>query len=418
MQWSRLGRKLLEFYLAAETGTSVRASDSAVTSVLDSPPAAAASVPASPASASARKPPLPALTGLRTILAVNVMFFHFTPPHPEFLTPVISNAYVFVGFFFLISGFVLAYNYADRPRLEKRRFYLARLSRVYPTYLLVLLLSLPFLSIEWQAHTHRDFFWGLVLTPLALQGWVPTLATFWNTVGWTLPAELMLYLLFPFLLAGLGRQSSRLATPLRLGAAIGVVWLIGIMPHCIYFLTNPDHLPAQADRFTYAFWLRALKYSPVAYVCTFTAGVLLARLHARLDLAASRRFLAAAVALAGLALFFALGVSRVPYVLVHGALLLPLFALLLLGLAGPNPIASVLAWKPIVLFGETTFALYLLHFNAFMLIHFYKLPEKLHVVRYDPWISYAVIMLMALCVTRFFEQPARRFVLRFAGSKG
>ena len=345
------------------------------------------------------------------------MFFHFTPPHPAFLTPVIGNAYVFVGFFFLISGFVLAYNYADRPRLEKRRFYLARLARVYPTYLLVLLLSLPFLGVEWQAHTHRDFFFGLLLTPLALQSWVPALATFWNTVGWTLPAELTLYLLFPFLLTAIARQSTRLATPLRLGLAILVLWMIGITPHVIYFLTNPDHLPAQANRFTYAFWLRALKYSPLAYLCTFTSGILLARLHARLDLAAARRFLAAAVALAGLALFFMFAADKVPYVLVHGALLLPLFALLLLGLAGPNPITSVLAWRPIVLLGETTFALYLLHFNAFLLIHFYQLPEKLHVVRFDPWISFAFILLMALGVTRFFEQPARRFVLRLAAPK-
>ena len=79
------------------------------------------------------------------MLAVNVVFFHFTPPHPSFLTPVIDNAYVFVGFFFLISGFVLGYNYADRPVLVKRQFYLARVSRVYPTYVLVLLLSGPFL---------------------------------------------------------------------------------------------------------------------------------------------------------------------------------------------------------------------------------------------------------------------------------
>lgn len=365
----------------------------------------------------ARKPPLPALTGLRTILAVNVMFFHFTPPHPEFLSPVINNAYVFVGFFFLISGFVLAYNYADRPRLEKRRFYLARLSRVYPTYLLVLLLSIPFLSMEWQAHTPREFYVGLLLTPLALQAWIPSLATFWNTVGWTLPAELTLYLLFPFLLVAIARQSHRLASPLRLGLAILAIWLVGITPHLVYFLTNPDHLPAQADRFTYAFWLRALKYDPVAYVCTFTAGVLLARLHATLNLGASRRFASAAVSLAGLALFFAFAADRVPYVLLHGALLLPLFALLLLGLAGSNPISSVLAWKPIVLFGETTFALYLLHFNAFLLIHFYKLPEKLHVDRYDPWISYGFIVLLAWCVTRFFEQPARRFVLGFAQPK-
>ena len=124
----------------------------------------------------ARKPPLPALSGLRTILAVNIMFFHFTPPLPAWLHPVVDNAYVFVGFFFLISGFILAYNYADRPRLSLRSFYVARLSRVYPVYLLVLLLSLPFLRAEWLAHTRGDFYLGLLLTPFALQGWSPALA--------------------------------------------------------------------------------------------------------------------------------------------------------------------------------------------------------------------------------------------------
>ena len=42
------------------------------------------------------------------------MFFHFTPPHMRLLYPLIDSGYVFVGFFFLLSGFVLAYNYAGR----------------------------------------------------------------------------------------------------------------------------------------------------------------------------------------------------------------------------------------------------------------------------------------------------------------
>ena len=116
-------------------------------------------------------------------------------------------------------------------------------------------------------------------------------------------------------------------------------------------------------------------------------------------------------ALAGLGLFFAFGVQHVPYVLVHGALLLPLFALLLVGLAGASPVASIFAWKPLMLFGETTFALYLLHFNVIILIHYYNLPERLHVARFDPWISYAAVMLLALAVLYGFERPARRWVL-------
>ena len=49
-----------------------------------------------------RKPPLPAMTGVRTLLAVNIMLFHFTPPHMQALAPIFDNGFVFVGFFFLI----------------------------------------------------------------------------------------------------------------------------------------------------------------------------------------------------------------------------------------------------------------------------------------------------------------------------
>ena len=361
----------------------------------------------SPSAPHARKPALPALSGLRTVLAVNVMFFHFTPPHPAFLSPLIDNAYVFVGFFFLISGFVLGYNYAERPVLSKRTFYLARISRVYPVYLLVLVLSFPFLMIEWRAHSHADFFVGLALTPLALQGWSPSLATFWNTVGWTVPAEFLLYALFPYLLLFFASHSHRLATPTKLALAIAALWAVGILPHIAYLIFNPDHLTAPATRYTYGVWLRIIKYSPALYICTFSAGVLLARLHGLLVLTPMRRGLMAFFALAALVIFFMFGVERIPYVLVHGSMLLPLFSLLLIGLAGPNPIAAIFSWKPIMWLGETTLALYLLHFNAFILIHLYKLPERLHVERFDPWISFAFIILMAIVVLKFYERPAR-----------
>jgi peptidoglycan/LPS O-acetylase OafA/YrhL len=346
------------------------------------------------------------------------MFFHFTPPHPNFLTPLFNTAYVFVGFFFLISGFVLAYNYADRPSLSKRKFYVARLSRVYPVYLLTLLLSIPFLVIaERPAHTLAGFITGLILTPLALQSWSPTLATFWNTVGWTVPAEFALYLVFPFLLLLIAAHSHRFATPRRLIGLILAVWIVGILPHITYFLVNPDHLAAPADRFTYAHWLRVLKYNPAPYLCTFTAGVLLARLHAMLRLSPRQRTLLALAALTALTLFLAFAVDHVPYVIVHGSLLLPIFATLLLGLAGPNPIASIFAWGPIVKVGETTFSLYLLHFNAFLLIHYFKIPERLHLARFDPWLSYGVIVALAFAVLRFYEAPARAFVLRTLSPK-
>jgi peptidoglycan/LPS O-acetylase OafA/YrhL len=95
---------------------------------------------------------------------------------------------------------------------------------------------------------------------------------------------------------------------------------------------------------------------------------------------------------------------------------MPVFAALIFGLAGPHPISSVFSWKPILLIGESTYCLYLLHFNVFMLIHMYNLPERLHLQWADPWISYAVLLLLAIAVYKWFENPARQAILNRWGS--
>ena len=70
----------------------------------------------------------------------------------EVFGPIFNNGFVFVGFFFLISGFILAYNYAERPTpLVKRDFWVARFSRLYPVYLVALALSFQMLESEWGA---------------------------------------------------------------------------------------------------------------------------------------------------------------------------------------------------------------------------------------------------------------------------
>jgi peptidoglycan/LPS O-acetylase OafA/YrhL len=344
---------------------------------------------------------------VRTLLAVNIVFFHFTPPHMRYLYPMINNAYVFVGFFFLLSGYILAYNYADRPGpMVKRKFWRARFARLYPVYLLSLAFSFKMLQAEWHVRSHGQFLSGVVLTPLLLQGWSPVLATFWNTVAWTLSAEVVLYAAFPWLI-----RLPWPKTPGRLIALLLGVWALGLVPHTLYLLLNPDHLLAPANRYTYGYWLRALKYTPLAYVCTFFAGVTLGKIQARVTLSPRQRMLIAGASLAALVVFFATAVEHVPYVLLHGGLIVPLFSALVIGLSGKNAIASVFAWRPIVLLGQTTYCLYLLHFNAMNLIRMYRLPELLNVEALDPWISYAAVLVLAFVAMHLVERPASRAIL-------
>lgn len=361
-----------------------------------------------PAPRPAKRPQLPALTGIRTLLAFNIVLFHFTPPYLGPLRPLVENGFIFVNVFFLISGFVLTYNYSERAAtLVKRDFWMARFSRLYPVYLLVLVISLKMLQLEWHARPHGEFWAGLALTPLLLQGLSPVLATFWNTVAWTLSCEVSFYAVFPWLIRVRWPQRASRLMLLLLG-----LWVVNMLPSALYLLTNPDHLTEPVTRYTSTTLIRFLKYTPLPYAATFLSGVTLARLQMSIAISERKRMAIAAAALVGLGLFFAFAAPHIPYLTKHGGLLLPLFAALVFGLSGTNPLASVFAWRPLLLIGESSYCLYLLHFNVFILIHMYHLPERLHVAALDPWISYAALILLSLAVYRFVENPVRRALLR------
>ena len=365
-----------------------------------------------PASAQ-RKPPLPALTGIRTLLAIFIILFHFTPPHLGLLYPFIDNGYVFVGVFFLISGYILTYNYADRGKsLAKREFWLARFSRLYPVYLLVLLLSFRMVQDEWHARSHAEFWQGIILTPLVLQGWSPSVATFWNTVAWTLTSECLLYAAFPWLI-----RLPWPRTPARLVLLLITLWIIGLLPHSLYLYLNPDHIVGPVDRYSSTELIRFLKYTPLPYVCTFLCGVTLGKLQHALVLTDRQRLILSAISLTAVAIFFYTLVLQTPYLLIHGGLMTPIFAAVVLGLSGPHPISAVFSWRPLLLIGESSYCLYLLHFNVFQLLHTYKVPERLHLAALDPWLSYVILILLALAVFHFVEIPARKAILRRFSAK-
>jgi len=355
----------------------------------------------------ARKPALPALTGIRTFLAVNIVFFHFSNPAwfgP--FAPVVNNGYTGVSFFFLLSGFILSYNYADRGgSLNKREFWLARFSRLYPVYILSLLISFHMLQMEWQYQTRTHFIEGIILTPLLLQGFSPLLATFWNTVAWTLSSEVMLYIAFPWLVKMKWPQSARKLILIVIGC-----WLVGLILPSLYVWINPDGL-AHADRFSGGMWLRALKFTPPPYILTFFAGLMLGKLQNVLVLSKWQRFAVALTGVVAAALFYHYLVAIVPYPMVHGGMMTPIFALIIIGLGGPHPISGFFGWKPFVLIGEATYCLYLLHFNSWNLIHDHHLWDHLHLVKYDPWVSYILLVVIALAAYHLVENPCRKWIL-------
>jgi len=362
----------------------------------------------------ARKPArLDALMGLRCLAAIGIVLFHFSNPQWfGFLAPVVNAGFVWLGLFFLLSGFVLAYNYAGRARtgkLDRVRFWKARFTRLYPIYLLSLLLSWRMVAPEYHAHTHAMFWTGMALTPLLLQGWIPSLATFLNTPAWAMPAESFFYLLFPWL-----AKWKRPARIWRTLVQLAAVWGLGLFPGLLYLAFNPDGIP-HPDRWSWGPWLQALKFTPLPHLASFVFGILLAGLD---DLTPRPGRLRVALGLAGLAgtcAILELG-PLAPYPILHDGLLLPFFGCIVLGLAGENWLATLFGLRPLVLVGEASYCLYLLHFNLWNLIHDTHVLDLLGLSRLDPWISYAALIGVALLARYLVERPAQRLLRKWMGA--
>ena len=141
---------------------------------------------------------LRSLTGLRFFAALLVVLFHL----PRFFDPISSASTVFglgytgVGFFFILSGFVLAW--ARKPDDTAPRFYWRRFARVWPLHALTTVLSVPVAILTGAAIT-----WAALIPVLTLtQAWfVPNDFRYaFNGVSWSLSVELFFYLLFPVLM--------------------------------------------------------------------------------------------------------------------------------------------------------------------------------------------------------------------------
>ena len=367
--------------------------------------------------------PLKALTGLRCFAAINIVLFHFSNPQwfnfnfyfpapfmartlhvPVLLAPIVNAGFISVSYFILLSGFVLGYNYNARARngeLDRKRFWEARFTRIYPIYFLSLVLSLGSLKSEYPTHTHAMFWMGVVLTPLLLQGWIPAVSTFLNTPAWTMSAEAFYYFIFPWLARG--KKPTRIGT--LLGKMTGV-WVLGLVPGALYMAFNPDGI-AHPDRWSYGPWLWALKYTPYSHIFSFVFGVMLANLDAMIPRANRVRLWLGLIGFGGIYAILSLG-PLVPYAIIHDGLLMPLFAFIVLGLAGENPLAAALGVRPLVFVGEASYCLYLLHFTLWNLIHDSHVLVMLGLNRFDPWLSYVLLIALSLVALYFIEKPAQR----------
>ena len=179
------------------------------------------------------------LAGARAIPPLLLVLYHYHEGHGyqhlRAFDVFVAKGYLWVEFFFALSGFVLIHVYGPRMREAWNargygRFLKNRLARLYPVHLAMLLILLVMLVVlralaaaggyvsvfdlaSYHPHTGA---WAFVANLFLVQAWhiFPWLT--WNGVAWFVSAEFFLCLIFPVYLWLSG----------------GGVWRAGLMMLC------------------------------------------------------------------------------------------------------------------------------------------------------------------------------------------
>jgi peptidoglycan/LPS O-acetylase OafA/YrhL len=154
------------------------------------------------------------------------------------------------------------------------------------------------------------------------------------------------------------------------------------------------------------FWLNVLKFNPLVRLPEFVMGACCGVLFLRQRVKTRWGSWLLLAGLGGFALV-AFQNHRIPYPILHNGLLAPAFAAIILGLALRPAWMSWLEVKPLVLLGNASYSLYLLH--SFLLGAYFAPTGSLR--RVGPvGFGFGLLLpiLIAVLVYLFVEQPARR----------
>jgi peptidoglycan/LPS O-acetylase OafA/YrhL len=350
-----------------------------------------------------RRPDLPSLTGLRFVAAAAVVVHHYRQeitalvPAFGFLEPVTGPGNLGVDLFFVLSGFILSYNYLHWfERFELRaylRFLGFRLARIYPVHVFALgLLVVPVVTMNvlGEPLDHPEAFsaFEFLRSVLLINGWTPITNYSWNYVSWSVSAEWFAYLLFPLLAFGIVRLRSPI---LLISSAFGIiafkVWVIGAFSlgdFALLQIAGDFLMGCFLGRLLLIGWRPAWRWHRLSALC----GVLVVAIVVSFPL-------------------FGLDYNWV--VVLFGPLILAL------ALGTPQK-ASWLATRPMVFLGDASYALYMIHAIvgqiAFRVVSgpIATAPEAVRV-------AVVVMVLLAIvgCAVVVFvmlERPSRGFLRR------
>lgn len=312
------------------------------------------------------------LDGWRGICACLVALYHFTANSHLYGLPLVRNAYLFVDFFFVLSGFVIAAGYGQRlvSGSDFGIYMLRRVGRLYPLHLFVLaawvgleLIKLLAVTNGWGSFTNRPFTGATTLESLGLNllmlhsiGLNEALS--WNYPSWSISAELLAYLGF-----GLLTWWLRKPWPLFACVVLFTPWLLYQLNGNMFATYDYGYL-----RCFLGFCIGAFTFSLFRLVEPTATKVLHSPLAGNLI----------ELALIGLVCWFVSWVGKSPFSILAPFIFAP--AVFVFAFEG-GLVSKLLRSGPLVLIGALSYSIYMIHGlvqEIFKLLTLGVLPQLTH----------------------------------------
>ena len=351
------------------------------------------------------------LDGLRGVAAVMVVMFHLFEAyaHGDPHRQIINHGYLAVDFFFLLSGFVIAYAYDDRwGRMDIAAFFTRRLLRLQPMVVFGSVVGAALFYFQQGSLfplIARTPVWQMLLVMLLGFTLLPLPKAFdirgWDEIhplngpAWSLFYEYVANILYAVIL----RKLSNLA--------LGVLVLIaaGLVVHLAVFGPRGDLVGG------WALDASGIHIGLVRVMFPFMAGMLLMRLGRRIRVAR-------AFELCGVLLVLALALPRVGGVpqdwmngLYDAGCVLLLFPLIVAIGAGEKR-ESGAAVRVARFFGDLSYPLYITHYP---LVYVYtvwvvdaKVPPATGALVGAA--TFALALALAYASLRLYDEPVRRWL--------
>jgi len=227
------------------------------------------------------------------------------------------------------------------------------------------------------------------------------MVNFFSIPAWSLSAEAFFYVVFPFLFLRL-RPSSRARAALWSTA----FWLLAMAVPLYCVWRTPDAAWHEGVGGLLVFGTRRI---PLLLLPEFLAGIPLAWVFLRFRPGPRAAWVLLLVGATGLflGLFFS---QYLPFVMISNGVLLPFYAMLILGLCEDNWVTRALSVSPLVLLGEASYALYLFHF---MMNDWLEQRMGMGWSLMDAVWKVALIVPAAIALHLLVEKPCRKALLQW-----